>query len=77
MVFLIFKIFLNKFEFIFKDPVIKSNTIGTVSYATAGPNTRTTQLFINYINNSRLDPLGFSPFGKNLFFLLKYFYYFL
>lgn len=46
------------------DPVLVSNTNWTVSYATAGPDTRTTQLFINYINNSRLDASGFAPFGR-------------
>ena len=46
------------------DPVRASNTRGMVTFATGGPNTRTTQLFINYGNNSRLDGMGFSPFGK-------------
>ena len=46
------------------DPVTQSNTPGMVTYATAGPNTRTTQLFINVGNNQRLDGQGFAPFGK-------------
>jgi len=46
------------------DPVILSNLPWTVSFAKSEPNTRTTQVFINYINNSRLDSLGFSPFAK-------------
>lgn len=47
------------------DKVVQSNKRGYVSYAMAGPNTRTTQLFINYNDrNSALDSQGFSPFGK-------------
>ncbi|HNT97206.1 MAG TPA: peptidylprolyl isomerase [Elusimicrobiales bacterium] len=46
------------------DPVKESNKRGYISYAMAGPNTRTTQLFINFGDNSQLDSMGFSPFGK-------------
>lgn len=46
------------------DPVRRGNARGFVSFATAGPNTRTTQLFINLVNNFRLDRLGFAPVGR-------------
>jgi len=46
------------------DPVKQSNQRGMVSFATAGPGTRTTQVFINFGNNGSLDGMGFAPFGK-------------
>jgi peptidyl-prolyl cis-trans isomerase A (cyclophilin A) len=46
------------------DPVAQSNLPGMMSFAAAGPNTRTTQVFINLAANDRLDGMGFAPFGR-------------
>lgn len=46
------------------EPVVASNMKGFVTYAKGGPNTRTTQLFINLGDNQRLDRMGFPPFGR-------------
>ncbi len=43
------------------DPVSGTNARGTVTFATAGPNTRTTQVFINLANNANLDSHGLRP----------------
>ena len=46
------------------DPVRQSNRRGFITFATSGPNSRTTQVFINFGDNNRLDGMGFSPFGR-------------
>jgi peptidyl-prolyl cis-trans isomerase A (cyclophilin A) len=46
------------------DKVTSGNKRGRITYAMAGPNTRTSQVFINFRDNSNLDPQGFAAFGE-------------
>lgn len=46
------------------DKVVESNRRGTLCFATSGPDSRTTQLFVNYSDNTNLDNLGFSAFAE-------------
>ncbi|MFK7991140.1 MAG: peptidylprolyl isomerase [Sandaracinaceae bacterium] len=46
------------------DPVVQSNRRGFLSFAMAGPGSRTTQFFINLVDNQRLDGMGFAPFAR-------------
>jgi len=46
------------------DPPKQSNKRGTVSFATSGPNSRSTQVFVNFADNGRLDGMGFAPVGE-------------
>jgi len=46
------------------DQVKQSNKRGFITFATSGADSRTTQVFINFVDNSRLDGMGFSPFGQ-------------
>lgn len=46
------------------DPVVQSNKRGFISFAMAGKNSRTTQMFINLVDNARLDKMGFAAFAQ-------------
>jgi peptidyl-prolyl cis-trans isomerase A (cyclophilin A) len=46
------------------DKVVQGNKRGNITFAMAGPNTRTSQVFINFVDNTNLDGMGFASFGK-------------
>lgn len=46
------------------DPVVASNTRGRIAFAFTDPGTRATQVYINLVDNVRLDSTGFAPFGE-------------
>ncbi len=46
------------------DSVRVSNMRGTMAYAMTGPSTRTTQIYINLVDNPKLDSQGFAPFAE-------------
>lgn len=46
------------------DPVKDSNVRGTFAFAMTGPDARTTQIYVNTGDQSRIDAMGFAPFGK-------------
>ncbi|GAX29632.1 hypothetical protein FisN_UnNu121 [Fistulifera solaris] len=45
---------------------VQSNTLGTLSFAMAGPGTRTSQIFVNLADNTNLDSQGFTPFARTI-----------
>lgn len=49
---------------ILDDPSVQHNTRGMVTFAHAGKNTRTSQIFFNVRDNSYLDSQGFAPFAE-------------
>ena len=46
------------------DPAVASNVRGTLAFAFTEPGTRSTQVYISMVDNSRLDAQGFSPFAR-------------
>lgn len=46
------------------DSVKQTNVRGTLAFAMTGPNARTTQIYVNLVDNTRLDAQGFSPIGR-------------